>query len=128
MHLQQIEASPEARSASRLFLELVVEPGLPQKPCATKARDFHAALDSIVADVEALEPPREVASLQQRFVDAAQDAVDAVDRAARDADTGTLRCGPAMNKRIYGMESTQRADDVVQELREKGYRLGINGE
>jgi hypothetical protein len=54
--------------------------------------------------------------------------VDEVDRAADDADAGTLHCGMAMNRRIYGLASTQRAEDALQELREKGYPLGITGE
>jgi hypothetical protein len=124
--LRAIEAGPRASEAGALFFKLVVEPGLSRNPCATQARRFHDDLDAIVDEVASLEPPTDVQELQDRFVAAARRSVGAVGRAAGDAEAGRLRCGTAMNERIYGLPSTQRAEEVLQELARKGYVLGLN--
>ena len=124
--MRAIEAGPAARNASRLFLRLVVDPGLPRSACAAKARRFHRSLNEIVTAVASLKPPIDVQALQNRFVSAAQESVDEVGRAAEDAEAGTLRCGTPMNERIYGLPSTQRAEKVLSEYAKQGYIIGLN--
>jgi hypothetical protein len=124
--LRAIEAGPRARDASSLFFRLVVEPGLPRRECSAQAHRFHDDLDAIVEDVASLRPPAGVQDLQDRFVVAARESVAAVQRAAADAEAGRLRCGTAMNKRIYGLPSTQRAEEVLLALARRGYVLGLN--
>jgi hypothetical protein len=69
-----------------------------------------------------------VADLQRRFVSAARESADLVGRAAGDATAGRLRCGRQMNRRIYGLPSTDRIDRMLIELREKGYIIGLNSQ
>jgi hypothetical protein len=124
--LRAIEASNTARRASRLFFEVVVEPSLPQRSCRVRMNELHDALGKIVGRVERLRPPAEVAQLQRRFVAAARDSVRVVGRAAGDVAAGKLHCGRRLNRRIYGLRSTARAQVVLRELAKRGYILGLN--
>jgi hypothetical protein len=124
--LRAIEASDPARRASRLFFEVVADPPLPQRSCRVRTNELHDALGKIVGRVERLRPPAEVAQLQRRFVAAARDSVRAVGRAAGDVAAGKLRCGRLLNRRIYGLRSTARAQAVLGELAKRGYTLGLN--
>ena len=67
-------------------------------------------------------------SLQHRFVSAAKESVRAVDIAVRDVETGKVSCDRPMNSRIYGLPSTQRAVDVLDELKPEGYVFGSNSD
>lgn len=124
--LRAIEASDTAQRASRLFFEVVADPSLPQRSCRVRTTELHDALGKIVGRVEGLRPPAEVAPLQRRFVAAARDSVRAVGRAAGDVDAGKLHCGRPLNRRIYGLRSTARAQAVLRELAGRGYVLGLN--
>jgi hypothetical protein len=126
--MREIEAGAEARSASRLFLKIVIEPGLPQERCLARAREFDRNLHNMVDEFASLRPPRPVQSLQDRFVSAARQSIEAVDDAVRDVQDASLKCGMAMNRRIYGLPSTLRAEQVLQEFREAGYHIGSNSE
>jgi hypothetical protein len=126
--IREISAGDEARTASRLFFELVADPPLPQEPCRERARNFHEALGTIVDAVEQLDPPADMALLQRQFVEAARQSVRAVGQAADDVGTGKLRCGRAMNRRIYGLASTQQAEGVLREYAKHGYVFGLNSQ
>jgi hypothetical protein len=126
--MRELEAGAAARSASRLFSELVTEPGLPKKSCLARARDFDQNLHDIVDQFASLRPPPAVQTLQDRFVSAARQSIEAVDGVKRDVQDGSLTCGMPMNRRIYGLPSTLRAEQVLQEFGEKGYRIGANSE
>lgn len=124
--IRAIEASPTARRASRLFFEIVVDPPLPQPTCRARTAAFHRVLVAILDRVEQLRPPAEVAQLQRRFVADARESARAVGQASADVGAGRLRCGTAMNRRIYGLRSTRRAQSVLREYAERGYVLGLN--
>ena len=126
--MREIEAGSDARSASRLFLKLVIEPALPRGTCLARARDFDQNLHNIIDEFAALRPPRSVQSLQERFISAARESIGAVDDAVADVQNGSLSCGMPMNRRIYGLPSTDRAQQILQEFRAKGYRIGANSE
>jgi hypothetical protein len=126
--MREIEAGADARSASSLFLKLVIEPALPKEACLARAREFDENLHDIVDEFAVLRPPRPVQSLQERFVSAARESIEAVDDAVGDVEDGSLSCGMPMNRRIYGLPSTERAQQVLQEFRAKGYRIGANSE
>ena len=126
--MRELEAGADARSASRLFLKIVIEPGLPKEACIARASDFGQNLHNIIDEFASLRPPRPVQSLHDRFVSAARQSIDTVDDAVRDVQDGSLRCGMPMNRRIYGLASTARAEQVLQEFRQKGYRIGANSE
>ena len=126
-HLREIESGADARSASQLFFNIVT-PGLSRKGCLAHAREFDRNLHNIVDDVASLSPPRAVQSLQDKFVSAARETIGEVDDAVEDVESGTLGCGMAMNRRIYGLPSTQRAQEVLAELRKRGYQLASNSE
>ena len=124
--LRAIEASDTARRASRLFFEVVADPSLPQRSCRVRTNELHYVLGKIVTRVERLRPPADVAQLQRRFVAAARDSVRVVGRAAGDVAAGKLHCGRPLNRRIYGLRSTMRAQAVLRELAKRGYILGLN--
>jgi hypothetical protein len=126
--MREIEAGADARSADRLFFKLVTEPELPKAGCLSRAREFARNLRNIVDDVASLRPPRPVQSLQDRFVSAARQSVEEVDGAAKDVEAGSLTCGMPLNRRIYGLPSTLRAQQVLQEFAEKGFRIGSNSD
>jgi hypothetical protein len=126
--MREIEAGADARSATQLFLELVIEPGLPNDTCLARAREFDHTLHKIVAEFASLRPPRRVQSLQNRFVSAARETLEAVDGAVREVQAGTLTCGTPMNQRIYGLPSTLRAQQVLEEFGKLGYRVGANSD
>ena len=46
----------------------------------------------------------------------------------RDVQAGSLKCGMPMNRRIYGLPSTLRAQRVLEEFGELGYRIGSNSD
>jgi len=124
--LRAIESSPAAQEATRLYDHVVVDPALPRPRCGSTMRTFEQRLDSIVDDVERLKPPQEAQELQDEFVDAARDSVAAVRAAGKDVEAGRLSCGRPMNDRIYGLDSSQRAERVIMELGRKGYIIGLN--
>jgi hypothetical protein len=106
--------------ATRLFFDVVAN-DYPRATCAAKKERFHGMLSEIVDRVEALDPPDEVAGLQRRFLAAAQGSVHAVGEAANDARAGRLSCGMPLNRRIYGLPSTRRAEAVLAEFQQRGY-------
>jgi hypothetical protein len=126
--MRELEAGTDARSATRLFLKIVIDPRLPKESCVARARDFDRNLHNIIDEFASLRPPRAVQSLQERFVSAARQSLEVVDDAVRDVQDGSLRCGMTMNRRIYGLPSTLRAEQVLQEFGQKGYRIGANSE
>ena len=128
-YLKKIEAlasGPRARDANIQFTKVVVEPGLPRDDCATRMHRFEEDVDSLVSSVAALRPPAQVASLHEQFVRAARESVESVRDATVDAEAGTLHCGPPMNKRIYGLASTARAEAAIQGLADMGYVFSLN--
>jgi hypothetical protein len=112
--------------ASELFTMLVLDGetlALPEVECGRRALEFHGQLETIVSEVEKLNPPEEIEALQAAFLAAARESVDAVGDAAAAATRGELACGRPMNLRIYGLPSTERAEHVLDELAEHGYPL-----
>jgi hypothetical protein len=126
--MREIEAGADARSAAQLFFKLVTEPRLPKEICVARARGFASNLHTIVDEFASLRPPRPIQSLQDRFVSAARESVNEVDDAVKDVQAGTLSCGMPMNRRIYGLPSTLRAQQTLQEFGKKGYRIGSNSD
>jgi hypothetical protein len=106
--------------AVRLFDDLVTGPR-PQAECAQKAKAFHAELETIVAKVAALSPPEDVADLQDEFLAAARDSIDMIGEAAEDVEAGKLACGEELNRVIYGLGSTERAERALSRIESKGY-------
>jgi hypothetical protein len=106
--------------ASVLYTTIVI--GLvPPDECKSKAARFHEVLVEIVDGVERLRPPADVAELQTQFLVEAHESVDEVGRAVADVESGKLPCGLDLNKRIYGLPSTDRAEQVLSEVHELGY-------
>jgi hypothetical protein len=54
--------------------------------------------------------------------------VRAVGRADGDVAAGKLHCGSSMNRRIYGLRSTKRAEAVLRAYARRGYVLGLNSD
>jgi hypothetical protein len=125
--LRAIESSQAARDATRLFTNVVLEyPRLARPQCSSTLQTFERTLESIVDDVDDLRPPAEVQQLQDEFVAAARDSVAAVHDAGQDVAARRLTCGMPMNRRIYGLASTDQAEQVLMELGRKGYIIGSN--
>jgi hypothetical protein len=113
--------------ANHLYFDIVANE-YPLEECATKTARFHGVLKKIVDRVEALRPPSDVAGLQTRFLAAARMSVDEVGEAAADVSGGRLSCGQPLNQRIYGLPSTDRAEAVLSEYRDRGYFPYLDGE
>lgn len=113
--------------ADRLFFHLVANP-YRRAECAAKSARFHEVLEQIVQRVEGLSPPEDVADLQRRFLGAARESVAEVGRAANDVRRGRLSCGQPLNHRIYGLPSTDRAQEVLAEYHRQGYFPFFGGE
>jgi hypothetical protein len=113
--------------AGHLFFDIVAN-DYAREECGTKTSRFHGVLKEIVDRVEALRPPSEVADLQNRFLAAARMSVAEVGAAAADVRRGRLLCGRPLNHRIYGLPSTDRAQQVLSEYRERGYFPYFGGE
>jgi hypothetical protein len=124
--IREIEAGADVRTATQLFFQLVTEPGLPRTTCLARASQFDRNLHNIVDEVASLRPPRAIQSLQDRFVAAAGETLKAVDAAVANVQGGSLSCGMSMNRRIYGLPSTRRVQEVLDELGKRGYRIGQN--
>jgi hypothetical protein len=99
---------------------------LPQAECADKARTLHGDLEEIVDEVDALRPPLEVQHIQDEFVSAGRDTVHTIGDLTREVEQGRLECGEAYNQRAYGLPSTDRAVDAIEELGRRGYHIGLN--
>jgi hypothetical protein len=106
--------------AVQLFGELVTGPR-PQAECAAKAQAFQRELERIVAEVEALSPPDDVADLQAELLDAARESVDTVGDAVERVEAGELSCGEELNAEIYGLACTERAERALGGIESKGY-------
>jgi hypothetical protein len=106
--------------AGQLFGDLVTG-ARPQSECAQKAQAFHRESERILSEVEALSPPEDVADLQDEFVDAARDSVDKIGEAADNVEAGKLACGEPLNRAIYGLASTERAERALKQIQSKGY-------
>jgi hypothetical protein len=107
-------------AAVHLFDDLVTGPH-PQAECGQKAEAFHAELEKIVAKVAALSPPEDVAHLQDEFLDAARESVDKIGQVAQEVAGGKLACGEQLNRAIYGLPSTERAERALNSIESKGY-------
>jgi hypothetical protein len=107
-------------AATQLFDALVTGPR-PQADCASDARAFRAQLRAILTKVEALSPPENVAEFQDEFLTAAGESVDKVNQVLDDVEAGKLACGDEVNRAIYGLPSTDRAERAVSRIESKGY-------
>ncbi|HEY3070450.1 MAG TPA: hypothetical protein VGJ34_09035 [Gaiellaceae bacterium] len=109
-----------SQHAGQLFGDLVTGPR-PQAECADRARAFHRELKRIVSEVGALSAPKEVADLQDEFLDAAHVSVDEIGEAVDNVEAGKLACGDQLNRAIYGLASTERAEGALNRIEAKGY-------
>jgi hypothetical protein len=115
-----------AAPAGRLFSDVVYQSAEHPKTvaeCGRKTAQLRDELQRIVDDVDALDPPADAAELQRRFVANARVSVASVGRAADAAARGDVHCGGEMNRRIYGLPSTERAQAAITELEQRGYRV-----
>jgi hypothetical protein len=103
-----------------LFLDLVVGP-LPEEDCAEKAEAFHAEVEELVEEIAALQPPANVAPIQDEFIAAARQSVDRVGEVADQVQAGDVSCGPEINDLIYSLPSSDRAEKAIGELERNGY-------
>lgn len=106
--------------ASRLYSAIVIGFGS-RDECKDDTTRFHEVLGEIVARVEHLRPPEEVEELHRAFLIHARESVAEVGRAAEDVRRGEIACGFDLNRRIYGLPSTERAEEVLSEYQELGY-------
>jgi hypothetical protein len=123
--LLEIESGDTARNATNVFTKMAAFV-LPQADCANKARRLHRDLDEIVDEVDALRPPLEVQNIQNDFVAAGRETADTIGGLAREVEQGKLECGQAYNRRAYGLASTDRAMEAIEELGRRGYHIGLN--
>lgn len=116
-----------AADAARLYSVIVIG-FIPSDECRAKATRFHEILEQIVERVEDLRPPEEVEELHRRFLINAHESVAEVGKAVEDVRRGDLTCGLDLNRRIYGLPSTMRAEEVISEFHELGYLRFLLGQ
>lgn len=119
--LWEIRGGQDASRATQLYFNVVGD--LNKEDCAGKTHALHDHLDAIVRHVEGLRPPPEAEHAQRAFLEAAQESVRLVGVAADDVESGKLTCGEPMNSRIYGMASTKRAEQAIEELAKLDYNV-----
>jgi hypothetical protein len=126
--LNEIASGYDARRATRLFDKIVVEPPQQRGSCLARTRELEQVLDRLVDRLEGLGPPEEIAQLQGQLVDASRESIRSVGEAAEEVSAGRLQCGRPMNRRIYGLPSTERAQAVLDEYAKRGYVFGLNSQ
>jgi hypothetical protein len=124
--LRDIEAWSRRTIRIAAFFEIVT-PGLPREACLARAQEFDGNLHDTIDEVASLSPPRASITPGQVCL-SGERTIGEVDDAVEDVQSGTPTCGMPMNRRICGLPSTQRAQDVLGELRTRGYKLGSNSE
>lgn len=115
------EHEPEANG---LYSRLAASE-LPSEECAEGVRELHERLEEALDDVEALRPPADVEDLHDEFVTAAGQTVERVGAVAGDVERERVRCGAELNRALYHLRSTRRAQRVLGDFGERGYRLGF---
>ena len=118
--IQQIVGGADAREATRLFTDAVATE-YKGKECSTRVVALQSHLRSVVERAAGLDAPPDAADAQGAFVAAAQESVRLVGVAAADVASGKLTCGAVLNRRIYGMPSTRRAEAALTRLEKSGY-------
>lgn len=108
------------RELAPVFSELVGE-RLSHDRCSRRAQFFHSRIERALDRVAALEPPEEVAELQDRFLAAANRSANQIGEVVEEVRRGRLSCGRALNDRIYGLPSTEQAQRVLREFDQRGY-------
>jgi hypothetical protein len=116
-----IRGGENASRASRLYTDVVGDRG--KEDCSVKTHALHDSLDAMLRQVEGLHPPAEAENAQHDFLEAAAESVRLVGVAADDVDSDKLSCGWGMNRRIYGLPSTKRAEKAIDELTKLGYTV-----
>jgi hypothetical protein len=96
---------------------------LSKDECRVGARAFANDIKKIVADVAALNPPSDIADVHRRFLTHATTSASLIDKLADDVEAGRVACGQEWNHRAYGLPSTEKAQEVLEEYGERGYQL-----
>jgi hypothetical protein len=115
-----------AEPAGRLFSKVVYQdPDHPNtvEECGRKVAQLRDELQRIVDEVADLSPPADAAESQRRFLANARISVASVGRTADAAARGDVHCGGEVNRRIYGLPSTERAEAAIMALEQRGYRV-----
>lgn len=115
-------SSDDTRTATQLFTGAVAE-SLDTRACEEKVRGLHERLGAILGAVEDLRPPDDAEAAQADFLAAANESLRLVGEAAEDVGDGDLACGQPLNRRIYGLPSTMRAEKAISRLEQLGYRI-----
>jgi hypothetical protein len=133
--LDAIATGQASRDASSLYFRLA-SGGPADSPqsrdyrsedeCMAGARAFANDIEQIVADVAALNPPADIADVHDRFVAAASTSASLVEELADDVEAGRVACGQEWNRRAYGLPSTEKAQEALEEYAERGYVLVVN--
>jgi hypothetical protein len=122
-----VETSSASTETGRLFFSLAVG-DLSDADCRTGARRFADDIHTIIDSISAIHPPDDALDLQQRLLDAARKSAAQLDALASDVESGKVACGEQWNHRAYGLPSTTRALQVIEEAGRRGYQLGLNSE
>lgn len=115
--IQAILQGDDSRGAQENFEDLVLDRG----DCEANARAFHRRVESIVEEVESLEPPADVQAIQERFLTNARQTADRIGELADRVAAGGLGCGDDYNQEAYGLPSTERAREALEDLEREGY-------
>jgi hypothetical protein len=93
--------------------------------CRAGARAFANHIEQIVTGVAALNPPVDIADVHDRSVAAASTSASLIEKLADDVEAGRVACGQEWNRRAFGLPSTEKAEDALEEYAERGYALVV---
>lgn len=110
----------DSANATSLYYDLVVR-RRPQDECLELMGSFHREVEQLIERAAGLRAPRAVASIHARFVDAARESVGRVAEIESEVSAGELACGEELNDQLYGMPSTEEAEDAISDLEARGY-------
>lgn len=113
------EILTDSARASSLYFDLVVRQ--PQDRCAELIAAFDREVGQLIERAAAMPAPRAVAPLHARLVDAARGSIDRVGELESEVVGGELACGQDLNDQLYGMPSTEEAEDAISDLEDRGY-------
>lgn len=115
-----LDVVDDASAPTSLYTDLVVR-SRPKDECERMMASFRDDVNRLVERVAALDPPSEVASIQDDFVAAARRSVNRVGAIQRQVAAGEVSCGRQLNDLLYGMPSSDRAQRAISELERHGY-------
>lgn len=110
----------DSAQANDLFTDLVVSEQ-PQPRCEELIGAFREEVAMLIEHVAAIQPPPELAAIQDEFIASARNSVAQIELAEAEVEMDDLCCGRQLNDALYRMPSSVRAEAAISQLEAEGY-------